>query len=38
MRLALGITAVLVLVLGVFPGLVTALAEYSSQVLAATGL
>ena len=37
-RLALGITAVLVLVLGVFPGLVTNLAEYSSQVLAAAGL
>lgn len=38
MRLALGITAVLVLVLGVFPGLVSALTQYSSEVLAATGL
>jgi NADH-quinone oxidoreductase subunit N len=38
LQLALGITTVLVLVLGVFPGLVSALAEYSSEVLAATGL
>jgi len=38
LRLALGITAVLVIVLGVFPGIVAALAQYSSEVLAAAGL
>lgn len=38
MRLALGISAVLVLVLGVFPGLVSTLAQFSSEVVAAVGL
>jgi NADH-quinone oxidoreductase subunit N len=38
MQLALGITAVLVLVLGVFPGLVSTLAQYSSEVVTAVGL
>ena len=38
MQLALGITGVLVLVLGVFPGLVSTLAQFSSEVVTAVGL
>jgi NADH-quinone oxidoreductase subunit N len=38
MRLALGITAILVLVLGVFPGVVAFLADYTAEVLATIGL
>ena len=38
LRLALGITGVLVIVIGVFPGIASTLAEYTSEVVVAIGL
>jgi NADH-quinone oxidoreductase subunit N len=38
LRLALGITGVLVIVVGVFPGIASTLAQYSSEVVSAIGL
>jgi len=38
LRLALGITGVLVIVIGVFPGIASTLAQYTSEVVVAIGL